>query len=71
MKHKKSGGFVEGHKESVGKGSFANLPHDVVMKEYPKSKSMRGGMLDDTITGIDSVQRGSESKSMHHISNQK
>lgn len=33
--------------------SFANMPKDVVMKEYPKSRYFRGRELNDTISGID------------------
>lgn len=68
---KKGKGFSVGHDEKVGKGSFANLPQDVIMKEYPKNKGARGGYMDDTITGIDSVVRGSEAKASKHMSNQK
>lgn len=82
MKHKKkshvmsgregmSRDFVEGHDERVGKGDLANMPQHVVMKEYPKSRSLRGGMLDDTITGIDAVNTQTEGMTMRHLSNQK
>lgn len=73
MKHKKSGhkGFVEGHDQSIGHGNFANLPQEVMMKEYPKNKMLRSGMLDDTITGIDNVISRGEVTTSKHISNQK
>ena len=66
-----SRGFVDGHDEGVGRGDFANMPREVVMKEYPRASALRGGMLDDTITGIDAVQHGSEGMTMRHLSNQK
>lgn len=69
--HHKGRGFVEGHDEGVGKGNFANLPQHVVQKEYPKAHMMRGGMLDDTITGIDSVQDRADGTTVRHLSNQK
>lgn len=68
---KKGKGFVEGHDERIGKGDFANMPREVVMKEYPRNKGARGGYMDDTITGIDNVIRGSEGKASRHMSNQK
>ena len=67
----KSSSFVKGHDEKVGHRDFANLPSDVIMKEFPKPHQMRGGMLDDTITGIDNVMSNSESMTLRHLSNQK
>lgn len=63
--------FAEGHEPKVGKSSFANMPSEVVMKEYPKSKALRGGMIDDTITGVDAVNSENEAFAMRHLSNQK
>jgi hypothetical protein len=63
--------FAEGHDEGVGRGDFANMPREVVMRPYPAASALRGGMLDDTITGIDAVQHGSEAMTMRHLSNQK
>lgn len=64
-------GFVEGHDEGVGHGDFANLPQEKVVKMYPKASALRGGMIDDTITGIDAIDRGCEAMTMRHLSNQK
>lgn len=70
--HKKSGGgFVTGHEESVGHGDYANLPQHVVMKEYPKSRELKGGMLDDTIDDIDAINDFSEGQRRRHMSYQK
>lgn len=68
---KKDKRFAEGHDEMIGRGSFANMPQDVIMKEYPKNKGARGGYMDDTITGVDEVIRGSEGKTSRYMSNQK
>ncbi len=37
-----------------GEGSFANMPKDVKMKEYPKPGYSGDRHLDDTITRLDS-----------------
>jgi hypothetical protein len=58
----------EGH--VMGHGEFANMPHEVHMKPYPKSKSYRGGVMDDTSTGIDDTTSRSESTAQKHMSNQ-
>ena len=66
-----SKGFVTGHDESIGKGSHANMPQEVMMKEYPKSKSYSGPEYDDTMSDIDEICGRSESKRSKYISNQK
>lgn len=66
-----SRGFVEGHDEGVGHGDFANMPQNVIMKPYPGNKTLRGGHLDDTITGIDSVISRGDATASRHVSNQK
>ena len=68
---KKSKGFVEGHNEMEGRGDFANMPQNVIMRPYPKNRMDAGGHLDDTITGIDEVIHHSEGQRMRHVSNQK
>lgn len=68
---KNSRGFVEGHDEKIGKGEHANMPKDVVMKDYSRSAGMREGELDDTMTGIDRCLDNSESKRRRYMSNQK
>lgn len=52
------------------KTSFANMPQEVVMKQYPKQKTY-GEELDDTITGIDEVVAHGKGKAAKFISNQK
>nr|CAB4126338.1 hypothetical protein UFOVP88_12 [uncultured Caudovirales phage] len=64
-------GFVEGHDVGVGHGDFANLPQGVVMKEYPKPAMAREGMLDDTITGVDEVDRMAGNRRAKYVSHQK
>lgn len=63
--------FVEGHDESIGKGSHANMPQDVYMKAYPKSRMGRDNELDDSMTDIDDVQEQAASRRNRFVSNQK
>lgn len=65
------GGFVEGHDPSVGKGDFANLPSEPVMKLFPKNRMHPGGYLDDTISDIDAIQTDSEREIQRKLSHQK
>lgn len=37
--------------------SFANMPQEVVMREYPKVDFALNQSIDDTITGIDDTTR--------------
>ena len=39
---------------SMGQGKFANMPTEVVMKEYPKPGYSGDTHLDDTIVRLDS-----------------
>ena len=71
MKHKKSKGFVEGHDEGIGKGNFANLPQEVMMKPFPRNKMLKNGMIDDSMTGIDDMISSGEVNVSKHISRQK
>lgn len=68
---KSRSGFVEGHDESIGKGQFANMPTDVMMREYPKSTMGRDKELDDSMTDIDDVQEQAASRRNRFVSNQK
>lgn len=63
--------FVEGHDESIGKGSHANMPQDVYMKEYPKSRMGRARELDDSMTDVDDVQEEAASRRDRFVSYQK
>ena len=67
----KSKGFTTGHDESVGKGSFSNLPQEVIHKEYPPCRNYKSGMLDDTMTDIDDIADRTEGTSRKHVSYQK
>lgn len=68
---KEKSGFVTGHQPGVGKGDFANMPQDKMMKSYPKAKSYRDTDLDDSMGGIDSCIGASENKARKYMSNQK
>lgn len=52
------------------KTSFANMPQDVHIKQYPKQETY-GEELDDTITGIDETVAHGKGKARKYISNQK
>ena len=58
-------------KESVGKGEFANMPQEKVVKSWPKPPMASDREIDDTITGIDKVQTQGASKRKSNLSNQK
>lgn len=64
-------GFVTGHDEHIGKGDFAGMPKEVEMEQYPPCRNYKGGMLDDTMSGIDDVNTMSERTTSKYISNQK
>jgi len=51
----KKGSFVTGNDPMVGRGDFANLPQNVMMAQYPRSPELRGGYLDDSMSGIDEI----------------
>ncbi len=57
--------------ELSGKGSFANLPQEVKIKEWPKYPRSGETELDDTITGIDACVSESSKKRKKYVSNQK
>lgn len=52
------------------KTSFANMPQDVHMSQYPKQSNF-AEELDDTITGIDETCNHGKGKSKKYMSNQK
>jgi len=52
------------------KSSFANMPQDVHMNQYPKQSGLSQEQ-DDTITGIDETIAHSKGKAKKHASNQK
>ena len=63
-------GVSEAEHAAIGHGEFANMPKEVHMEMYPKSKNYRGGVLNDTITGIDQVSGISEGKASKFMSHQ-
>ena len=65
------GAFVVGHDPDIGRDSHAGMPDMKVMAKYPKSKSMKGGYINDTMTDIDSVQNQAERTSYSNMSHQK
>lgn len=36
----------------MGQGDFANMPKDVVMKSFSRTKDYRGGLINSTTCGI-------------------
>jgi hypothetical protein len=63
--------FVEGNDESIGKGSHANMPQDVYMKSYPKSRLGGAVDIDDGMTDIDDVADANASQRNRNVSYQK
>lgn len=64
-------GFVEGHDERIGKDDHAGMPKEVIMKDYPRSRMLRGGELDDSISDIDDIEGQSTATADKNISYQK
>jgi hypothetical protein len=55
-----------------GKGEMANMPQEVKITKAPKCSYISNQSdMDDTMTGIDSVNGKSTSKASKHKSNQK
>lgn len=67
----KSDSFVTGNDPMVGRGSYANLPDQVMMKQYPRSPELRGGYLDDSMDGIDEINAYGERQADRFRSYQK
>jgi len=66
-----SGSFVTGHDESIGRGSPANMPQEVIMKQYPASATYGPSFYDDSMTNIDDVNHDAVRTARKHISYQK
>lgn len=46
--------YYDKKNKSMGQGSFANMPQDVIMKEYPKvDYAMYGDYKEDNLMGVD------------------
>ena len=60
-------------KEAVkGSGQHANMPQEVKITTVPKCSYIENQRdMDDTMTGIDSVNKATVSKASKHKSNQK
>jgi hypothetical protein len=56
--------------KAMGKGQFANMPQEVMMKAYPKASEFGPTDLDDTMSEIDRVNKASGSKARSKMSNQ-
>lgn len=68
----KATGLGKSEKEGKawGHGQYANMPHEVVMEQYPKCRAV-DGVEDDTINGIDDVVDRGVAKVGKYMSNQK
>ena len=51
------------YSSDLGKGSFANMPDEVIQKSYPKANMFDTDGYEDTQTGID-MQTGEDVKGM-------
>lgn len=66
-----SRGFVTGNDPSIGRNDVAGLPKECVQEMYPKSPQWPGDYINDSISGIDQVQKEGEGMRKRYISNQK
>ena len=71
MRDASKGSFVTGNDPSVGRGDYANLPQEKVMREYPRAPTLKGGYLDDSVTGIDEINSYGEGRAAKYRSYQK
>jgi hypothetical protein len=62
-------GASESEGKAMGKGNFANMPTEVKMEMYPKTR-YASDSLDDTMREIDSVVGKSEGKRSKYVSSQ-
>ena len=70
MKDASHHGTSENEGKAWGHGQFANMPHEVEMKPYPKGGYSTDGHLDDTIGRLDSDHADAEGivRRQHHRS---
>ena len=66
-----SRGFVTGNDPSIGRRDHAGLPQEKVMEQYPPCPYGKGGMLNDSMSGIDDVLRSGHNKASENVSYQK
>ena len=57
------------YNDKMGTGSFANMPQEVVQKDYPKANTFDMEGYEDTMVGIDNQTR--EDSSQMRKSNKK
>lgn len=69
MKKPETHGSSEREGKYWGKGEFANMPKDVKMDMYPKSK-LDDDYEDDTINRIDGENNQMQGKRKRYVSNQ-
>jgi hypothetical protein len=59
--------WVKGQDENVGLTSFANMPAQAVIQEFPRSRQLRGSYMDDTIGHIDTIDDLSEGRELRRM----
>jgi|GEM_PF-2297239 len=64
------GGESESEGRAWGHGQFANMPHEVKMKGYPKASEFGPSVLDDTMGHVDKTNHHAETQTRRHLSNQ-
>jgi hypothetical protein len=63
--------FVTGHDENIGLTSFANMPAQPVIQEFPRSRQLKGGFMDDTLDDVDAIDNLAEGQRLRKMSIQK
>lgn len=63
-------GVSEREGKAWGHGQHANMPKEVKMNSYPKAHEFGPGVLDDTMSEVDQVQKQAHGKARSHLSNQ-
>ena len=64
------GGESEAEGKVMGAGEHANMPKEVMMKNYPKANEFGPTVLDDTQGNIDKENRRSDEKARRYMSYQ-
>lgn len=64
------GGESEREGRVMGHGEFANMPHDVMMKSYPKAHEFGPDVEDDTMGRVDKENKQAHMQTRRHLSNQ-
>ena len=66
-KDKPASMWVKGHDENIGLSSYANMPAQPVIQEFPRSRQMHGTFMDDTIGHIDAIDDLSEGRELRKM----